>query len=345
MIPNYPIDQNIPILPQGTWPGSVHRFDPLQAAAAALRAAEACGRPLLIRGAPGVGKSQTARAAAAAAKRPFLSVVIDGRTEPHDLMWRFDAVRRLADAQVRQRDDPPLRGEMAYLVPQALWWAFNWQGAHDQLAKTLQLGDTQDDIARAATQARAAWPCQPDEGWQPTKDRAVLLIDEIDKADPDLPNALLEVLANNGFQVPHGRGADARPVVCTDQTRPLVVITTNEERDLPNAFLRRCLVLTLELPKDEAAFSRYLVDLGNRHQELFAGAWGGQCLVLEAAAARLWAARDAVPQHGEYQPGSAEYLDLVRVLATLWPDDAAEQGKQLLLLDRFTFKKTVRAGG
>ena len=68
-------------------------------------------------------------------------------------------------------------------------------------------------------------------------------------------------------------------------------------------------------------------------------------MVLKAAAERLWAARDAAPQHGEYQPGTAEYLDLVRVLATLWPDEAVEQGKQLLLLDRFTFKKSVRAGG
>ena len=344
MILHYPTDEDIPIPAQGTWPRSLHRFDPLQAAAAALRAAEACGRPLLIRGAPGVGKSQTARAAAAAAGRPFLSVVIDGRTEPHDLMWRFDAVRRLADAQVRQRYDPPLRSELAYLIPQALWWAFDWQGAHRQLALTLQQGDTADDLHLADLSARAAWPCQTDADWLPAENRAVVLIDEIDKADPDLPNALLEVLANNGFQVPHGPGG-ARPVVCSDATRPLVVITTNEERDLPNAFLRRCLVLTLELPKDKDEFCTYLVDLGNRHQQEFAAHWGGRCMVLKAAAERLWAARDAAPQHGEYQPGTAEYLDLVRVLATLWPDEAGEQGEQLLLLDRFTFKKSVRAGG
>jgi MoxR-like ATPase len=54
----------------------------------------------------------------------------------------------------------------------------------------------------------------------------VLLIDEIDKADPDLPNALLEVLANNGFRVPHALSG-AGQVVCSDATRPLVVITTN----------------------------------------------------------------------------------------------------------------------
>lgn len=91
MIPDYPLDQDVMLVRQGHLPASVHRFD--NNAAVALRAAEACGRPLLIRGKPGVGKSQTARAAAVAAGRPFLSVVIDGRSEAQDLMWRFDAVQ------------------------------------------------------------------------------------------------------------------------------------------------------------------------------------------------------------------------------------------------------------
>ena len=78
--------------------------------------------------------------------------------------------------------------------------------------------------------------------------RTVLLIDEIDKADTDLPNGLLESFGNNGFQVPqahtHVRG---RPGHVT----PLVVITTNEERELPAAFLRRCVVLHVKLPKGD----------------------------------------------------------------------------------------------
>lgn len=83
-IPEYPVDDPVSLPPCGTWPASVHRFD--AGTAAALRAAEAAERPLLIRGDPGTGKSQTARAAAAAAGRLFVSVTIDGRTEAHDLL-------------------------------------------------------------------------------------------------------------------------------------------------------------------------------------------------------------------------------------------------------------------
>jgi MoxR-like ATPase len=317
-IPRYPAERDVDIDEQGTWPAAVHRFD--ERGAAALRAAEACGRPLLVRGAPGVGKSQTARAAAAFGNRPFLSAVIDGRTEPHDLMWRFDAVRRLADAQVLRPGDA-LRPESHYVEPQALWWAYDWNSA-------------------GAQPAASGEPCAPPSGWDPAADRAVLLIDEIDKADPDLPNALLEVLANKGFSVPYGH----RQVKCSDDTRPLVVITTNEERELPNAFLRRCLVLTLELPDDETRLRDYLVAMGERHQafqlrRLGADRWPGPCHVLPEAATRLWSMREAARRVGGYAPGTAEFLDLAGALATLHPDDAAAQREALDRLAEFSFHK------
>ena len=77
-----------------------------------------------------------------------------------------------------------------------------------------------------------------------TSDRAVVLIDEIDKADPDVPNDLLEPLGN--FRFRYGAVIRVRA-----KAPPLVVITTNEERDLPRAFIRRCVVHTLEQPKPE----------------------------------------------------------------------------------------------
>src|SRR5512145_637776 len=66
----------------------------------AVNAALAARRPLLVRGEPGTGKSQLARAAAVAMNRPFLSHVVDSRTTAEDLLWRFDAVGRLAEAQL-----------------------------------------------------------------------------------------------------------------------------------------------------------------------------------------------------------------------------------------------------
>ncbi len=306
-IPDYPVDTDILIAAQGTWPSSVHLFK--RETVAALRAAEATGRPLLIRGLPGVGKSETARAAAAFAKRPFLSLVIDGRTEPDDLKWRVDAVKRLSDAQTGKT-----KKESAYVRPEVLWWALDWAGAQSQSQRG---GCRAPDVVVPS-------------GWQPGRDRAVLLLDEIDKADPDLPNALLEVLANRGFTPPFaGLGA----VCCDESAKPLIIITTNEERELPPAFLRRCLVLKLELPPDDVLPAE-LIRLAQRHQR---HRGGGQCVILDEVAEAFMVLRKAT-RAGEYLPATSEFLDLVQALATLCPDDAQAQREQLQWLRKFVWK-------
>jgi MoxR-like ATPase len=292
-IPVYPIGTPIPLPEQGTWPKSIHRFD--ADTAAALRAAEAAERPLLIRGDPGTGESQTARAAAAAAGRLFVSVTIDGRTEAADLLWQHDAVARLADAQSGQGAGPP--GD--YLSPGPLWWAYDWTSAERQWQAQKQ-GERPDAPA----------------GWR-QEAGTVLLIDEIDKADPDLPNAFLELLGNRGFTVPLlGRQVirGARP--------PLVIITTNEERELPNAFLRRCLVRTLRLPEPLAP---WLAGMGRLHLERLGLAACCFDDVLAAAARLLLDDRRAAEQSQRYQPGLAEYLDLVIAVARLEPTEPKQQ--------------------
>ena len=72
-----------------------HHFEPDQLMA--INAALSASRPLLVRGEPGIGKSQLARAAAKALGRAFIQHVVDARTESRDLLWHFDAVGRLAE--------------------------------------------------------------------------------------------------------------------------------------------------------------------------------------------------------------------------------------------------------
>lgn len=146
----------------------------------AVNAAIAANRPLLVRGEPGAGKSQLARAAAQGLGRAFVWAVVDARTEARDLQWSFDAVQRLADAQVvgvggldegetvAQRLD-----EMRYVTPGPLWWAFNWQSARERVG---------DDKCPTLPDG-----CSADNG-------VVVLLDEIDKADSSVPNGLLECL-------------------------------------------------------------------------------------------------------------------------------------------------------
>lgn len=80
----------------GSWGQAKHVWDAKELDALAL--CQASGRPLLIRGEPGTGKSQVARAAAALLEWDFLYEVITARHEAQDLLWSYDAVERLATA-------------------------------------------------------------------------------------------------------------------------------------------------------------------------------------------------------------------------------------------------------
>ena len=328
---------DIALPPRGVWPAAVHRFEPEHAAA--LRAAEAAGRPLLVRGLPGVGKSQLARAAAVAARRRFAWTVIDGRTEAQDLQWRFDAVQRLADAQNKTGPQLPPAN---YVSPGPLWAAFNWQGAtqwFEQHNGASSLPDWMD---------AEPWRDGPDDAAAaPSDDKVVLLLDEIDKADADLPNALLEALSGNGF-TPTVPGVPA--VTSTSAHRPLIIVTTNEERELPPAFLRRCFVIELILPKDDKTLTQHLVALAVNHQDYLVQCQQRQpdqvCSpgVLEEAAQALLTARQDARDNQAYLPATAEYLDLVRALATLFPGSEGAQRENLALLKTYALKKWVRQG-
>ena len=113
---------------------------------------------------------------------------------------------------------------------------------------------------------RPGWPRprslrERPEGWT-NKNGCVVLIDEIDKADVDLPNGLLETLGNGAFKIPY---INENIGLSHEFPSPLVIITTNEERELPAAFLRRCLVLNLYLPQEENKLIEFLIQRGHIH--------------------------------------------------------------------------------
>lgn len=76
-------------------------------------------------------------------------------------------------------------------------------------------------------------------------EQVVLLIDEIDKADIEFPNDLLNELDEMNFYIPE------LDEVITAKQRPIVVITSNSEKELPDAFLRRCIFHYIEFPDEE----------------------------------------------------------------------------------------------
>lgn len=293
----------------GSWPQSHHVFD--DTSIWAINAALASERPLLVRGDPGTGKSQLARAAAQVMGRIFISDVVHARSESRDLLWGFDAVARLGEAQVmgvagKECKDNTL-DYLNFLSPGVLWWTFNWECAEKQFKRCRSVMKKPD---------------RPDD-WTPDKG-AVLLIDEIDKADADLPNGLLETLGNGAFTVPY---LDKPVGMKEGMPAPLVVITTNEERELPAAFLRRCLVLHLNLPGEDTALIDWLIERGKVH-------FGERCTekVLEEAARQLCKDRKDALAGGVVAPGQAEYLDIVRAVVRL----GTNEDEQLKALDKIS---------
>ncbi len=315
----------IPLPARSGMPKSAHVID--EDSIQAINAALVTGRPLLVRGEPGTGKSQLARAAAEALGRAFLSHAVDARTETRDLLWTVDAVARLAEAQVLgalhhvERDHGKVLERIAvlrFVQPGPLWWAFDWPSARQQASNAAR---------EQGPEAAVREPDAPD-GWSPEKG-AVVLVDEIDKADPSVPNGLLDALGHGRFDVP-GRGAVALDRRC----QPLVVITTNEERALPDAFLRRCLVLHLTLPAGNKELVAALVVRGRAHFE----ATACSDRVLRHAAALLAEDRQSVRDRGLAPPGLAEYIDLLDAVT----GQRKTEEEQLALLEcikKFVFEK------
>jgi MoxR-like ATPase len=310
--------------PYGTLPETAHVFD--RESIDAIDAALAARRPLLVRGEPGTGKSQLARAAASALGRAFLPFTVDARTEARDLLYTVDTVARLADAQVAghlprdpQRDLRRDLAEIRYTTPGPLWWAFDWSSALRQAALAHGIAPPSDGGARGADgeqaeEARALTPWTP-RGWSEGAG-VVVLVDEIDKADPAVPNGLLEALGQGEFRPPGGEPVAARK---SPAAPPLVVITTNEERTLPDAFVRRCLVLQLAWPGEREKLIEALVARGRAHFDGLAAA------VFQAAAEMVADDREEVARRGLCPPGGAEYLDLLRAVGELAPRNAKEQ--------------------
>ncbi len=301
-LPDLPKNGRIPLPPLGTWPGSVHLFQPEDWLA--IKTAYGARRPLLVIGEPGLGKSQLARAAAAHLKRCFLPFVVAARSQANDLLYHFDAVARLAQAQVlgaQSGSVPDLKAsldERLFLRPGPLWRAFHMADASKHSQSSV------DQTMQAQAQQQGC----------------VVLIDEIDKADSDLPNGLLETLGNGGFSIPL-----IEHQVCQDpqQPIPLVVITSNRERELPNAFMRRCVVLKLQLPEEETPFLQELERKGEAHF--------GERVDKDTraeAAQQLWHDRERLGSDDAAKPGVAEYLDLLRALVHIEP----QPEKQMALL-------------
>jgi MoxR-like ATPase len=163
----------------------------------AVNASVTLGRPLLVKGEPGTGKTQLAEEVAASLQRPLYRWHIKSTTKAQQGLYEYDAVSRLRDSQL---GDAKVKDIGNYIIKGRMWEAFESE-------------------------------VQP-----------VLLIDEIDKADIEFPNDLLHEIDRMEFHVYETRQwIKARH-------RPIIIITSNNEKELPDAFLRRCFFHYIRFP-------------------------------------------------------------------------------------------------
>ncbi|MDT0215808.1 MoxR family ATPase [Alcaligenes sp. AB3] len=164
-----------------------------------------------------------------------------------------------------------------------------------------QLGDEKvRDIGNYIVQG-TLW--QAFESEEPT----VVLIDEIDKADIEFPNDLLQELDRMEFHV-----YETRQTVKA-RHRPLIIITSNNEKDLPDAFLRRCFFHYIRFPERETMEQIVAVHYPNLRSD-----------ILSSALDTFFALRD-VPGLKK-KPSTSEFLDWLRLLlANDIPSDALHE--------------------
>ncbi|MFN4777398.1 MAG: AAA family ATPase [Pseudanabaena sp.] len=221
-------------------------------------------RPLLLEGEAGCGKTRLASDVAYDLGLPLYRWDIRSDTKAQEGLYKYDAILRLHDVQTREVNPDAKRNPSDATK-------YRDFGA---LGKAFLVAD------------------RP----------AVVLIDEIDKADVDFPNDLLAVLDDPwSFEV---RETQEPPIIA--KHKPIVIITTNKEKsNLPAPFLRRCIYHFVEFPKDKL---KEIVEIHYQVKKEKAPSAN----LIDAAVSRFTAIREA--QNLFKSPGTSEFLDWLNAL-------------------------------
>ncbi len=257
-----------------------------QATEDAVNVAILLGQPLLVTGEPGTGKTRLAHSIASQLQLGDpLAFHTKSTSTSQELFYHYDALGHFRASQagggtvdVRQ-----------FLRAEALG------------AAILRCLPTADPDGVALLGKRAA----------PAPQRSVVLIDEIDKAPRDFPNDILHEIERLEFTIPELGGREFA-IAGGPDVRPIVLLTSNSEKHLPDAFLRRCVFCHLSFP-DAARLARIVRD---HHADLART----RSPFLEEALSFFSALRHAGARKFDKIPATAELIQWVRAAAAVVPE-------------------------
>jgi MoxR-like ATPase len=241
--------------------GESFRVQPTQSSVLnAINAALYLRRPLLITGKPGSGKTSLAYAIARELKLgPVLVWAVTARSNLQQGLYQYDAIARLQDAQLSQTDASKQKTDSTELKSAQ---------SYRDIGQYIRLGPVGTAFI-------------------PSKRPRVLMIDEVDKSDINLPNDLLNLLEEGRYEIPELRrlakqGNQIQPVESEDGLEvsiqggqvqclefPVVIMTSNGEREFPSAFLRRCVRVQMPTPEKDALVSIVKAHLGDKLTQQF----------------------------------------------------------------------------
>jgi MoxR-like ATPase len=278
----------------GIWNEQVNRklypYYPDEGLIEAVNLAIQLNRPLLLEGEPGCGKSELARAVFYEFSQRkneswhFRLWNIQSTSKAQDGFYSYDYIGRLQDAQLAQieksKEPSNTPNSEDYLEYGALGHAF------------LEHGEENNKYCQIQT-------------------RNIVLIDEIDKADTDFPNDLLLAIDDQCFEI-----KDIRPrswLKAHPDRPPIIFITSNQEKELPNAFLRRCLYHYVKFPKKEDLIRI----INGRFPE-------PPPKLVDAAIGRFWNLREEMDdnkEEGDKKVSTSELVDWFQILNMYVRDD------------------------
>ncbi|MCP5197232.1 MAG: MoxR family ATPase [Gammaproteobacteria bacterium] len=260
----------------GNHPQAALRYQPSKELLLAINMALHTGSPLLLTGEPGTGKTQAADFVGKYFDIPVFKFLVKSTSTAQDLMYEFDAVGYLHWAQSAGCRSTPA-----------------------EQPSSQKITEETEAVRRGFLHPRALWRAYETDG------DTVVLIDEIDKASRDFPNDLLHELDQHSFPHPFDQTQWITP---RSGRRPVVIVTSNEERRLPDAFLRRCIFHRIELTPAlvEAAVESMAGKDGAGFPNLDAD-------TRAAARRRFWDLREV--QGLDKKPSTAELLTWLSILS------------------------------